>query len=58
MFHVSAPNHKPTAINDTMMLRFHIAILKIKKYTVRATNVANLIGWNDLHTENDDEGGE
>jgi len=31
MFNATAPAHAPTAINDTMMLRFHIAILKIRK---------------------------
>ena len=30
MFNATAPDHTPTAINDTTMLRFHIAILKIR----------------------------
>ncbi len=28
IFNARPPNHTPTAISDTMVLRFHIAILK------------------------------
>lgn len=54
------PNHTPTAISDTMVLRFHIAILNRKKEN-KGIQLLSLISEvpsqrDDLHAENDEEG--
>jgi len=60
MFNATPPNHTIATISDTTILRFHIAILK--KERMRSVNFDSIIGSlgqrDDLHAENDGEGGE
>ena len=60
MFNATPPNHTIATISDTTILRFHIAILK--KERMRSVNfdqiIRNLGQRDDLHAENDGEGGE
>ena len=55
MFNAMPANHTPTAISDTMRMRFHIAILETKKDTMRASIIASLGVGGDLHAENNHE---
>ena len=60
MFNVTEANHAPTAIDDTTMLRFHIAILKDKNSSKQSglITIGRLSQRDDLHAENNDERGE
>ena len=55
IFNATEANHAPTAINDTMMLRFHIAILKGSHMQSGLLTIARPSQRDDLHAENDEE---
>ena len=55
MLNAIPANHTPTAISDTMGMRFHIAILETKKDTMGASMIVSLGVGGDLHAENNHE---